>query len=110
MSEQARLATGDPKYDKVATTVPASGACYLYQINIQSNEQVSINMIDLYIYFSVLTGLTQLFPIHEDDEDLFLIYVPIQKVPVQKVSCMVDTILVNDDPSSGKYLGYIHIV
>ena len=48
MSEQARLATGDPKYDEVATTVPASGACCLYQINIQSNEQVSINMIDLY--------------------------------------------------------------
>ena len=34
MSEQARLATGDPKYDEVATTVPASGACCLYQINI----------------------------------------------------------------------------
>ena len=47
-TEQVRFALGDPKDDEVATAVPASGACCLYQINIQSNEQVSINMIDLY--------------------------------------------------------------
>ena len=45
-TEQVRLALGDPKDDEVATAVPASGACCLYQIIIQSH--VSINMIDLY--------------------------------------------------------------
>ena len=45
-TEQVRFALGDPKDDEVATAVPASGACCLYQIIIQSH--VSINMIDLY--------------------------------------------------------------
>jgi len=38
----------------------------------------------------VPTGLTQLFPIHENDEDLFPVSVPFHEVP-----CMVDTVLVN---------------
>lgn len=42
------------------------------------------------------SGLTQLFPIHENDEDLFPVSVPFHEVP-----CMVDTVLVNVDPSSG---------
>ena len=29
-------------------------------------------------------------------------------LPFHEVPCMVDTVLVNVDPSSGKYLGYIH--
>jgi len=55
------------------------------------------------VYLSALTGMTQIFPIHENDEDLFPVSVPFHEVP-----CMVDTVLVNVDPSSGKYLGYIH--
>ena len=40
------------------------------------------------IYLSFLTGLAQLFPI---------------SVPVHEVSRMVDTVIVNGNPSLGKY-------
>ena len=54
-----------------------------------ADEHVSINMIDLYWFICLLsTGLTQVFPIHEDNEDLFPI-----SVSVQEVSHMVDTVL-----------------
>ena len=46
---------------------------------------------------SALTGMTQIFPIHENDEDLVPIF-----VPVHEVSSMVDTVLGNADTSSGK--------
>ena len=87
----------------IGTAVPASSACRLYQIiYIQSNEHESINMVEQ-IYLSVPTGFTRLFPIHENDEDL----VPLI-LPVQEVSTMLQTVRGNADTSSGKYPVYIH--
>ena len=87
----------------IGTAVLASGACRLYQIiYIQSNEHESINMVEQ-IYLPVPTGLTRLFPIHENDEDL----VPLI-LPVQEVSTMLQTVRGNADTSSGKYPDDIH--
>ena len=106
ISQQVPCASGDSKSmigSDIGTAVPASGACRLYQIiYIQSNEHESINMVEQ-IYLPVPTGLTRLFPIHENDEDL----VPLILL-VQEVSTMLQTVRGNADTSSGKYPDDIH--